>query len=89
MTANSMPCYSPASIRCCDPYENREQGTSYGKLKVHIRAPIPPQVRGRTLVIARADHKTIREEPARTVPGDMLDLEVEIPSQAGVSLTIK
>jgi hypothetical protein len=71
------------------PCEDLEQGTSYGKLKVHIRAPIPPRVRGRTLVIARADHKTIREEPARTVSGDVLDLELEIPSQAAVSLTVR
>lgn len=37
----------------------------------------------------RADSKTIREEPPRTFRGDKLDLEIEVPSQSAVSLTVK
>jgi hypothetical protein len=71
------------------PIESVEKGVSYDKLKLRVRTPIPKNVRGRTLVVARADEKTTREEPARKISGDMLDMDVEIPSGTAVSLTVK
>jgi hypothetical protein len=71
------------------PYADRDQGKRYDRLKLRIRAPIPPAVKGRTLVIARADARDKVEKPPRTVTGDALDVEVEVPSRSGVSLTVR
>ena len=71
------------------PYEKLAEGKSIGKLKVRVRAAIPASVRGRTLVIARADCKNMQEGPAQTIAGDKLDVEVEVPSLSGVSLTVR
>ena len=71
------------------PYADLAKGKSYGKIKLKIQAPIPPEVKGRTLVISRADARNIKEEPAQTIQGDAIDLEVELPAQSGVSLTVK
>jgi hypothetical protein len=46
-------------------------------------------VKGRGLVISRADCKTVREEAPVAVQGDKLDVTVEIPAQSAVSLTVK
>ncbi len=71
------------------PYQDLKLGKTYNKLKVRIRAPIPAQVKGRRLTVARADFRQIREAPARTIAGNTLDLELEIPSLSGVSLSVQ
>ena len=71
------------------PCASLEKGKSYGRLKVRVAAAIPPEVKGRTLVVSRADAKTITEEAPRTVQGDRLDLEIDIPALSAVSLTVR
>jgi uncharacterized membrane protein len=65
------------------------KGETYGKLKLRVQAPIPPEVKGRTLVIARADCRKTTEEAAIEIKGDTLDQTIEIPAQSAVSLTVK
>jgi uncharacterized membrane protein len=71
------------------PYASLKEAKSYGKVRLRVRSPIPPEVKGRTLVVSRGDCKTIREEPPREVKADTLDLEIEVPALSGVSLTVK
>ena len=71
------------------PYVSLEKGKSYATLRLKVRAAIPPEVKGRTLIVSRADCKTLKEAPPETVKGDTLDLEVEVPALSGVSLTVK
>lgn len=71
------------------PYKNLKAGKVYQKLKVRLRTPIPAEIKGRNLVVARADCKNITVEPERPIVGDTLDLEVEIPALSGVSITVR
>jgi uncharacterized membrane protein len=71
------------------PYTDLAKGAVYKSLKVRVRAPIPPQVKGRTLIIARADAKTVTEEAPRTIQGDAVDLELELPALTAVSITVR
>jgi hypothetical protein len=70
-------------------HENPAKGESYGKLKLRVQAPIPPEVKGRRLVVSRADCKSVHEEAPVAVAGDQLDVTVEVPAQSAVSLTVK
>jgi hypothetical protein len=54
-----------------------------------VTAPIPPEVKGRTLVISRADCRNRSEEAPRTVRGDTLTVEITLQAQSSVSLTVK
>ena len=65
------------------------QGRTFRSLKVHVTAPIPAAIRGRTLTITRADCRNVKEEPSQTVAGDAIDLDVEFPAQSAVALTLK
>jgi uncharacterized membrane protein len=71
------------------PYQDLKLGKTYNRLKVRIQTPIPAQVKGRQLTVARADCRQTHEAPARTIAGNTLDLELEIPSLSGVSLTVQ
>ena len=71
------------------PYEDLKLGKTYSKLKVRIQSPIPAQVKGRQLTVARANCRKTQEEPVRPIAGDNLDIEIEIPSLSGVSLTVQ
>jgi len=71
------------------PYVDLASGKSYGSIRLKVRCPLPPEVKGRRLVVSRADCKTIREEPERTIEGDAMDLELDLPATSGVSLTVK
>jgi hypothetical protein len=71
------------------PHENPAKGESYGKLKLRITAPLPPEVKGRTLVVSRADSRGVKEEAPASVAGDRLDREIEVPARSAVSLTVR
>jgi len=70
------------------PYANLEKGERYAALRLRVTVPLPPEVKGRTLVVARADPKTIREDPPRRIEGDRIDLVIDLPAQSAVSLTV-
>lgn len=70
-------------------YPYTADGKRIEKLKLHIDAVIPPQVKGRTLVISRADAKTISSEAPRAIQGDKISLDIDVPSLSGISLTVK
>ena len=71
------------------PYANFEKGRTYTKMRLRVESPIPADVKGRTLVVSRADCRTIKQEPPRTISGDRLDLDLEVPALSAVSLTVK
>ena len=71
------------------PYEDTSKSKSYSKLKVRLQTKLPKEVKGRNVVIARGDCKSISEEAPRHLDSDMLDIEIEIPSRSGVSITIE
>ena len=71
------------------PYENLQTGERFEAIKLRVKAPIPPEVKGRTLVISRADCRNRTEQPATTIRGNAVDLEIELQAQSAVSITVK
>ncbi len=71
------------------PHEDPQAGKTYDKLLIHVNTRLPEAVKGRKLTVARADCRRIVEEPARQIAGDLLDVDLEIPAQSGVSLTVE
>lgn len=71
------------------PYENLTTGERFKALKLRVRSPIPREVRGRTLVISRADCRNLSDGPARAIHGNTLDVEIDLPAQSTVSLTVR
>ncbi len=61
----------------------------YDKMRVQVSLPIPTEVRGRTLTISRADCRQRQEEPTKTIEGDVLELNLELPALSAVSLTVR
>ena len=70
------------------PYEDLKLGKTYSKLKVRIQSRSGAG-QGRQLTVARANCRKTQEEPVRPIAGDNLDIEIEIPSLSGVSLTVQ
>jgi len=71
------------------PYEERASAKRYDALKLRVTAPIPPEVKGRTLVVSRADCRARTEQPPRAVRGDAIDVEIEVPAQSSVAITVR
>ena len=71
------------------PYQSLQKGKAFNTLKLHISAAIPPEVKGRSLVVSRADCRKIDEAPARQIQGDKLELDVELPARGAISLTVR
>jgi len=71
------------------PYINMKDGVKYDKLELRVVADIPPEVKGRQLVIERADCRNIVSEPAQVINGDRIDMTVTLDSTSAVSLTVK
>ncbi len=69
------------------PYTS--DGKRIDKLKLHIDVAIPPEVKGRTLVISRGNARTIASDAPRTIQGDRMTVDVEVPSLSGISLTVQ
>ena len=71
------------------PYEDPQAGKTYDKLLLHVSAKLPAAVKGRKLTVARADSHRVVEQPAREISGDSLEIDLELPSLSGVSLTVE
>ena len=71
------------------PYINPQTGQDYNSIKLHLRVPIPREIKGRTLVVSRADARNRSEETPVTLQGDLLEMDVELPSLSAISLTVR
>jgi len=71
------------------PQENPATRERIRSLRLRVKCPIPREVRGRELVISRADCRKRTEEPPRPIRGDSLDVELELPALSAVSLTVR
>jgi uncharacterized membrane protein len=60
----------------------------FDSLKLHIHSAIPSQVKGRTLVISRADDKDLSSSTVQII-GDAIDTDVELRACTAVSLTVR
>jgi uncharacterized membrane protein len=71
------------------PYDSSANGKRFNSVKLHIHSAIPADVKGRSLVVSRADDKNTSVAPAVKLSGDVLDTDIEIPACSAVSLTVK
>jgi uncharacterized membrane protein len=71
------------------PFPDPAAGKVYDRLSLRVRSAIPPAVKGRTLTVSRANCKTIVTEPARTIRGDTVDLELVLPACSATSITVR
>jgi hypothetical protein len=51
--------------------------------------PLPPEIKGHSLTISRADARTTSEEAPQLIKGDTLTMDIEIPECSAVSLTVR
>ncbi len=70
-------------------FSDPKTGARYDRIKLHVHAPIPPGITGRSLVVSHADCRERREEPPRTIVGDAIDLDLDLPAQSAVSFTVR
>jgi len=71
------------------PYTHVSEGKQYNQINLHIDSAIPPEVKGRTLVISRADCRTTSTEPPRAIQGDRISLDITLDALSAVSLTVR
>lgn len=71
------------------PQPDLEKKQEVQAIKLHVRSAIPEQVKGRTLVISRADARQTIELPPQQVDGDQIDLVLDLPAQTAISLTLR
>ncbi|NNM86968.1 MAG: hypothetical protein HKL95_00440, partial [Phycisphaerae bacterium] len=69
-------------------YHDVTRRAAYEQIRIHVRAVLPPQVRGRQLTIARADAVKTTETDGGHIDGDVLDMDITIPNMSGVSLGV-
>ncbi len=71
------------------PLADYDKGQLINKLKVKINVPLPPEIKGHSLTISRADARTTSEEAPQLIKGDTLTMDIEIPECSAVSLTVR
>ena len=71
------------------PLADYDKGQLVNKLKVKVNVPLPPDIKGRSLIISRADARTTSEEAPKIIKGDTLTMDLEIPECSAVSLTVR
>ena len=71
------------------PYSDPTSQKRYDSLKIHVRVPVPASIKGRTLTISRGDARRISEEPPRTLSGNDIDMQLDLPSLSGLTLTVQ
>ena len=71
------------------PYTHLAAGKRYTGLRLHVDVPIPSRVRGRTLVLARANARSILTAVPVKIHGNRINMKVSVPALSAVSLTVK
>lgn len=71
------------------PRYNPLTGQYFPTIKLRVRSAIPSEVKGRQLILARADCRHRVEEAPRSIAGDEIDVEIEMPALTAVSLTVR
>jgi hypothetical protein len=76
-------------VYCGYPYPSLSNHHSVEKIKLHVKATIPPEIKGRSLIIAKADAHTVSESEPQTLDGDTIDMDIEVPALSAVSLIVR
>ena len=71
------------------PYTQVDQQKRYAAIHVHIHVPVPSWIKGRTLIIARANARTISTAAPVQIQGNSINMAVTVPALSAVSLTVK
>ena len=71
------------------PYTDVATAKRYTALRIRLNVAIPPQVTGRTIVIATANDRVIATAAPAKIQGNHLRMEVNVPALSGVSITVK
>ena len=71
------------------PYTHLADAKRYTALEINLNTAIPPQVKGRTLTVARADARNISTAAPVQIHGNRINMDVRVPALSGVSITVR